>query len=368
MSRQKDLFAGNMTAEAKGGSEKPIRRLVESALDFLDRAAKEIETHPKYSIINFATAIELMFKARLMKEHWTLVVEHPSKAIQRDFYEGKSKTVGTDDAILRLRNVCGENIPDDAKAAFKSIAENRNRVIHFYHEAATKRAKPSEIEAVIKEQCLGWYHLERLLKSWGKPFSKYGVEITAVDKLMRQNWQYLKAVYDSELPEIQNDQKKGIKYEECGGCQFVASKESSVTDMILDLDCQVCGLHQRYVEFKCSTVGCGSTIRMEADHGTQGICKSCGHTLTSSEIADALNTEDVDHEMTTGAKNCVYCIGVDTVVKHKEVYVCTECLSVEPTIATCGWCNEMQMGGGDLEGSSYTGCEFCDGKAGWDRD
>ena len=31
------------------------------------------------------------------------------------------------------------------------------------------------------------------------------------------------------------------------------------------------------------------------------------------------------------------------------------------------WCSDGQMGGGDLEHSSYAGCEFCDGKAGWDK-
>ncbi|WP_300295640.1 hypothetical protein [Ferrovibrio sp.] len=368
MNRQKDLFIVDMTTVTKGGSEKPIRRIVESALDFLDRAAKEIKTHPKYSIINFATAIELMFKARLMKEHWTLVVEHPSKAIQKDFYEGKSRTISTDEAILRLRNVCGENVPDDAKLIFKAISENRNRVIHFFHEAVTKRAKPSQIEAVIKEQCLGWYHLERLLRSWGKPFSKYDAEITAIDKLMRQNWQYLKAIYDTELPKIIEDQKKGIVFADCGGCQFKASEVSNLTDMILDHKCRVCGLGQRYLEFKCPEDDCGGTIRMEADHGTKGVCEKCDHELDQGEIGEALDTEMVDHGMMPDAKNCAFCMGYHSVVQHHDYFVCTECLSVESDISLCDWCNEYQIGGGDLEHSHYTGCEFCDGKAGWDKD
>jgi hypothetical protein len=51
-------------------------------------------------------------------------------------------------------------------------------------------------------------------------------------------------------------------------------------------------------------------------------------------------------------------------VKHHEIYVCTECLGTSDEIAGCGWCNELQMGGGDLEHSYHTGCEFCDGHAG----
>lgn len=54
--------------------------IAESAMDFLKRAVDEIEKHPKYSVIHFATAVELILKARLMHEHWALVVEKTSDA------------------------------------------------------------------------------------------------------------------------------------------------------------------------------------------------------------------------------------------------------------------------------------------------
>ena len=63
----------------------------------------EIEKHPKYSIINFATGIELMLKARLMWEHWSLVVEKTGDAVLKDFQEGKAKTVTPREAMKRLR-------------------------------------------------------------------------------------------------------------------------------------------------------------------------------------------------------------------------------------------------------------------------
>jgi hypothetical protein len=66
--------------------------------------------------------------------------------------------------------------------------------------------------------------------------------------------------------------------------------------------------------------------------------------------------------------NCALCWTQGGVVKHHEIYVCTECLGTSDEIAGCGWCNELQMGGGDLEHSYHTGCEFCDGHAGWTRD
>jgi hypothetical protein len=92
-----------------------ILQFIESALEFLKRGAEEIEKHPKYSIINFATGIELMLKARLMKEHWSLVVEKSGDAILKDFQEGKAKTVTPREAMKRLRNVCNDPVPDDAQ-------------------------------------------------------------------------------------------------------------------------------------------------------------------------------------------------------------------------------------------------------------
>ncbi|WP_370212807.1 hypothetical protein [Roseovarius sp.] len=117
-----------------------LRDLSESAFDFPERSVDEIVTHPKYSVIHFATAVELILKARLMREHWTLVVERASDVTLDDFLTGKAKTVSQADAIKRLKNACGENIPSDAATQFGKIAAHRNRMIHFLHEAGRKEA------------------------------------------------------------------------------------------------------------------------------------------------------------------------------------------------------------------------------------
>ncbi len=54
--------------------EEMFNRLVENAFDFLFKAISEIEGQPKYSVIHFYAAVELFVKARLMKEHWSLVI------------------------------------------------------------------------------------------------------------------------------------------------------------------------------------------------------------------------------------------------------------------------------------------------------
>jgi hypothetical protein len=55
--------------------------VVENALDFLKQSILELKKSPKYSVIHFCAAIELFLKARLMLEHWTLIVGAPERPI-----------------------------------------------------------------------------------------------------------------------------------------------------------------------------------------------------------------------------------------------------------------------------------------------
>ena len=106
---------------------------------------------------------------------------------------------------------------------------------------------------------------------------------------------------------------------------------------------------------------------IEHDHAETRTCPTCEDEITAAELADILTTEYVD-PMEHTPMNCAHCTGLDSVVLHGERYICSVCLEMDESIAGCEWCNELQMGGGDLEMSFETGCEFCDGRAGWRRD
>jgi hypothetical protein len=67
-------------AEQKVTPELLRDRLVANAIDFLRRAINEFKKDPKYSIIHFSAAVELLLKARLMAEHWSLVVSDRNAA------------------------------------------------------------------------------------------------------------------------------------------------------------------------------------------------------------------------------------------------------------------------------------------------
>src|SRR5713226_3157429 len=83
-------------------SEQMFDSLVANAIDFLRHSIDELEKKPKYSVIHFCAAIEIFLKAKLMREHWSLIDEEPQKANITRFLNGDFKSVGIDATINRL--------------------------------------------------------------------------------------------------------------------------------------------------------------------------------------------------------------------------------------------------------------------------
>jgi hypothetical protein len=62
--------------------------VVKNALDFFQKSLKEFDKKPKYSVIHFHAAVELIMKARLLWEHWTLIITRPETANLKSFRSG----------------------------------------------------------------------------------------------------------------------------------------------------------------------------------------------------------------------------------------------------------------------------------------
>ena len=84
-------------------SKQLFRSLVDNAIDFLAKASEELEDWPKYSVIHFYAAVELFLKARLMSEHWTLIVAKRQDPDWDRFISGNFSSVSLDEASIRLK-------------------------------------------------------------------------------------------------------------------------------------------------------------------------------------------------------------------------------------------------------------------------
>lgn len=109
--------------------------LTEHALAFLTRSISSFrdEDHsrgPLFAVVDVAVAIEALLKARLAREHWSLLLSNPDGTTVTDFNTGQAKTVTPDKAISRLEKLAGVDLQVN-KTDVTDVLNLRNRTVHF---------------------------------------------------------------------------------------------------------------------------------------------------------------------------------------------------------------------------------------------
>lgn len=114
------------------------RDLTENGLAFLHRSVAEMRVQPatlrslSFAVVDLAAAVEVLIKARLVREHWTLICSDPDKATTTTMLAGTAKTVTLEQAIKRLENVAGVMMEAGGHGGrVRDVATLRNRAVHF---------------------------------------------------------------------------------------------------------------------------------------------------------------------------------------------------------------------------------------------
>lgn len=108
--------------------------VVLNGLDFLERAVADLGQSPpdvKDATLHLFSAIEVLIKARLIREHWTLVAVKSDGATQAKYDSGELQTVDPMSAIKRLRDVLGIAISGQREKDVDAVRMLRNRIAHF---------------------------------------------------------------------------------------------------------------------------------------------------------------------------------------------------------------------------------------------
>lgn len=328
--------------------------LIANATDFLKSATADLSTRPKHSVIAFYTAIELILKARLMAEHWTLVVS--KNADRGSFAKGDFISVTFDEACARLQSVIGSPLPDNAKVIFNSLRKHRNKMVHFYHEGETDK---NALESIALEQLLGWRALVYLMENqWQSTFANMVFDISAIDEGFAEHRLYAKAKFESLAERLKEITDSGGVLVACHSCTFKAAERDEELDGIFSCRCAVCNAYRRWMVTPCQT--CSEDLVNEGDDGA--VCESCGTPFSVEELAEHLNEEVITKDNYVDAltpANCASCDGYHTIISWQESYVCLNCIEYTADLGRCGWCGEGNNG--DLEASGYRGCSACDG-------
>jgi len=336
--------------------------LVSNAIDFMTKSLKEIKEHPKSSVINFYSSVELFFKARLLKEHWSLIVKEPANAKNSTFLKGDFNSVGINDTITRLRNIAKQTFTRDEVQCFEELRNHRNKLVHFFNPEYVVEPDDDTIYDIISEQCKGWFFLHRLLcYKWVDHFSVYKEQINKLNSLMHSHREFLRAKYEALRPEIADGKTKGIPFFKCIKCGFESSKEEELFGPLVDRTCLVCDSYQRMLKVPCPD--CEEYIYVE-DYA-EGTCAKCEGKIDLDFLLDKYSPEpgikDSFDERTRGY--CHWCQRPEeTVIYLEGELVCLSCLEPHSSMEMCEWCGSISTG--DLSESYYYGCTMCEGRRG----
>ena len=351
-------------------SEDLFKRLVDNAFDFLARAIEDLRERPKHSVINFYAAVELFLKARLMKEHWSLVVSKRQEPEWERFVAGDFVSVSLDEAAQRLTKVVKSGLTPAEYKEFQEVSRHRNKMVHFFHEADSREEGEALRAAIVKQQLIAWYFLNGLLaERWVSTFEEWSREVDATRQRLKGHHAYLEVTYDHKRPEIEADKASGTPYTVCPSCGFEAQKHNDLFKAVYSANCVVCDLEQKCLRIACPK--CSEVVTFRNDGFAT--CASCGEEFEPQNLVDALIDEGAAHiaakdgDDSWDLGNCADCEGYHTVVRtENDEYICASCLGVFESLDVCGWCNEPNTG--DMDDSTWNGCSHCDGRAGWEKD
>ena len=361
--------------------------LVQNAVDFQERSVRDLlDGNLKFSVVHFYQALELFVKARLLREHWTLVISDPSQASYSSFENGDFHTVALPDAIDRLTRIAGEDLRS-AKVAFEPVRIRRNQVVHFHApdmpkvpnqrtrtEAGTSalfEKIPPEVGKIVAELCRAWYELNQLLvHRWKVQFAPFHAKCQHLDLLMLKVRPYLQTRFDKLQPKLSMLRSRG-RVVACAACGFEASSSESVFDRLSQTSCLVCGRGERTYRFPCTEQGCKGEIVLSED-GT-AVCDSCETSMTLDEVASHVgesshpgDCDDWTHGFCSDCESHEIHNGTVVQIANSNHYLCIASLQDHDGFRQCEFCSELTTG--DPEGTYLSGCLMCDGRAGWFSD
>ena len=341
--------------------------LVRNAFDFLKKAISDFPAAPKYSVIHFYAAVELILKSRLLQEHWALVVTKPQEADWDRFLRGNFHSVGLREANSRLKAISKDGLGTAAFDAFDKLSNHRNRLMHFFH--ADLQDNQQQLASIVAEQSIAWFHLHDLItRQWSKFFKGWKREIRSLEFSMRRHREYLNVRFDAIRPEIDEETAAGVEFVECSACGFVAAKKELLLGSVFKEGCYVCGYSPDVLQVECPD--CQQTVEFVGEG--LGECQGCGRSFEPEDIAGILIDDGAAHiaamdgDDSYGPINCGYCDGYHSVIPYEGKYLCTSCLTLTDGFQNCEWCHEGNTG--DMEDSYFAGCNQCDGRSGWEKD
>ncbi|MRT05955.1 hypothetical protein [Ewingella americana] len=345
-------------------NEQLFDSLVTNAIDFLESSIDDLNKRPKNSIVDFYTAIELFLKARLMLEHWTLILDEPGKANKQNFSKGDFKSVYFEDSVRRLKTILNIKLEDNILGNFKELGKHRNQIVHFAH--AQYSSAQANKAGVVAQQWYSWHHLYNLLTvEWKSEFIKYQADFERVHRRMLQEKEFLINRFNELTDNIKILRLRSIKIVKCRQCGLEAGKVNDSHKWGDDYECLVCesnGVAVLPVKDTLPCPKCKHPFEFFSPKITS--CTNCSHEISTNTLIrlcrEAYITGDdwweEGGECNAGCHVCQH--SPNSVFFIDGQWSCVSCFDRGWSAISCPHCDEYVTG--DMDTINYFACYKCE--------
>ena len=350
--------------QKKQNNDEMFNALVKNAIDFINSAFDDLDSRPKNSIVDFYTAIELFLKARLMREHWSLIISKPELANLEQFQEGDFHSVTLKGAIDRLNSIAGEIVEDKIVANFKALGEHRNQIVHFAHTDYVDRDTGKA--NVVIEQWSSWYYLHELLtEKWKEIFSPFKEDIESIHKRMMEQKEFLEARYGALTEVIEQKRREGIQILQCKSCGFESAISGEIHKWGTDYECIVCGtegVSLKQTNEKLPCYNCGHEYEF-FDKDIK-VCPNCNATILMENLIRQCKKKykSGDEWWEDEEPHIAYCHECEypepSVFYIDGLWSCVSCFDRGWQAVSCPHCGKFVTG--DMERIKYFACHLCE--------
>ena len=293
------------TARCLGGDRRVVMRiqfgLLDNALDYLrwatEHTTEDEDRHWKQALLNLAAGIELLLKARLQEEHWSLLFADIDKASARRLRTGDFVSVDARTALSRLEEIAGVKLSDEDRQPLRVLREFRNGAQHFaldVEEEAVKALLARNLNFAVdfchdhlKDQLTE--ERERILAEILEAANAFSAFVDERREVIAGRLAAAPAVYDCPTCVQENTLVLGEGDPECAFCRarFEPDYVADLGEGRLPWECMSCGrttvllvlYNNDWGVGLCSTCGCWQQRCLSCSHefmGQSHICPGCG--------------------------------------------------------------------------------------------